>query len=77
VNIERSSGAEVDVCATLEFFNFQRGISFPEAWNFSGSNDRGRSCPFGWRTIKKEQEAVKVMSSQKRSPRLSAKIPRD
>jgi hypothetical protein len=31
VNIQRSTGAEVDVCAALEFFNFQKSVPFPQA----------------------------------------------
>jgi len=29
MNIERATGAEMDVCAALEFFNFQWSLSFP------------------------------------------------
>ena len=51
VNIQRSTGAEMDVCAALELLNFQGSISFPKEGILSCGNDRWRGWTFELRTI--------------------------
>jgi hypothetical protein len=51
VNIQRSTGAEMDVCAALELLNFQGSISFPQEGILSCGNDHGRDWTFELQTI--------------------------
>jgi hypothetical protein len=39
VHVERATGAEMDVCAALELFDFQGNISFPLKGVLSGGKD--------------------------------------
>jgi hypothetical protein len=78
VNIQRPTGAEVDVGAALEFLNSQRRLSFPEDGFLSGGDDNRPCQAFELRTIGEEEKGVKRMqtsSSRKKTVKTELLVP--
>lgn len=78
VNIQRSTGTEMDSCAALEFFYFQESMSFPQEGCLSRGNGDRRCRTFELRTIGEERKAVKLtrfLSLRRNTPKTEPLVP--